>query len=61
MTTSFAVSYLACPPGVGIGLQKVPNEVFGVITDILPVPFMEDDTSVAALFDEILEVFAAEG
>lgn len=36
------------------------NEIFCIITDILPILLMENDPGIAAFVDEILEVFAAE-
>jgi hypothetical protein len=36
------------------------NEILCIITDILPIPLVEDDSSVGAFFDEVLEVLATE-
>jgi hypothetical protein len=36
------------------------NEILGIVTDILPIPLVENDPSVTALLDEILKVLTAE-
>jgi hypothetical protein len=36
------------------------NEVLCVLTDILPIPLVENDSCVGALFNEVLEVLATE-
>jgi hypothetical protein len=36
------------------------DEILCIITDILPIPFVEDDSSIGALFDEVLEILATE-
>lgn len=53
-------SYLACGSIISIWLQQMTNEVLGIVTNILPVSLVEDDSGIAALVDEILEVLAAE-
>jgi hypothetical protein len=38
----------------------MPNEVFRVITNILPISLVENDSGIAALIDKVLEVLASE-
>ena len=44
----------------GVGLEELADKVLGVLADFLPVPFVEDDSAVAALLDEVRETLAAE-
>lgn len=41
-------------------MQEMANEILCVVTDILPIPLVEDDSSIIAFFDEVLEVLATE-
>jgi len=52
--------YLACGSILCIWLQEVTDEVLGIITDVLPVPLVEDYSGVAALVDKVLEILATE-
>lgn len=36
------------------------NEILCIITDILPIPLVEYDSSAGAFFNKVLEVFATE-
>ena len=45
---------------MSIRLQKMLNKVLRIVTDILPVSLMENDSGVAAFIDEILQVVASE-
>ena len=45
----------------GVGLQQADDEIFGVRADVFPVPAVEDDAPALAFFDQIRDVFAAEG
>jgi len=53
-------TYLARPSIICIWLQQVPDKIFSIVTDILPVPLMKYDSSVTALVDEVLEILASE-
>ena len=52
--------YLASGSIVSIRLQKITNKVLRIITNILPVSLMENDSGIAAFIDEILEILASE-
>ena len=41
-------------------MQEMANEILCVVTDILPIPLVEDDSGIVAFFDEVLEVLATE-
>jgi hypothetical protein len=53
-------TYFACVSIFCDRLQKVFNEVLCIVADIFPVPLMEDDRRIAALFDKILQILASE-
>jgi hypothetical protein len=55
-----AITYLTGPTLVGIGIDQLQDEVLGIVTDVLPVAFMEDDRVISAFPDEILEILASE-
>jgi hypothetical protein len=55
-----AIAYLTSPALVGIGVDKFQDEVLGIVADVLPVAFVEDDRVISAFPDEILEVLASE-
>lgn len=44
-----------------VGLEKTLDKVLCVVTDFGPIPWVEDDLFVTALFDEIAHGLAAEG
>ena len=46
-----AITYLTGPTLVGIGVDKLQDEVLGIVTDVLPVAFMEDDRVISAFPD----------
>lgn len=53
-------AYLASRSILSIGLQKMTNKVLCIITDILPVPLMENDSRITALIDQILQILTSE-
>ena len=46
-----AITYLTGPTLVRIGVDKLQDEVLGIVTDVLPVAFMEDDRVISAFPD----------
>ena len=54
------MKYLAGRSIISIRLQKMSNEVLRIITDILPVSLMENDSGIATFINEILQVLASE-
>lgn len=53
-------THLTGPSRVGVRLQEAVDKVLGVLADILPVTFMEDDTATLALLDQICQTLATE-
>lgn len=53
-------TYCTCGSVLGLGHQQSHDEVLGLLTDILPVAFVEDNSAVLGLFDQVCQVFAAE-
>ena len=54
------VAYFTSPTLVSFGVDKLQDEVLGVVADILPVALVEDDRVISAFPDEILEILASE-
>ena len=54
------MKYLAGRSIISIRLQKMSNEVLRVITDVLPVSLMENDSGIAAFINKILQVLTSE-
>jgi hypothetical protein len=49
-------TYLAAGSLVGIGLKKKRNKLLGFLADLLPVPLVEYDAPILALFDQVGEI-----
>lgn len=53
-------AYLAGRSAIRVGDDELHDEILGVLTDILPVSVMEDNSAVGALVQQLPEVLTAE-
>lgn len=54
-------AYLAGGAAVWLGHNQSSNKVLGIVTDVLPVSLVENDSALRALGQQVLQVFTAEG